>query len=125
MFARSFEKPCNSTESFEIPSELTDGARAVYTGTRGRTVNPEDERPHAVGVRLANSEEFCQALLDDIEFHFRKQYGAKWTPELQEVFQDLRATVVTTARAADDGFRVELLKPLRAPVILSNGTRRG
>ncbi len=85
-----------------------------------------DERPHeAVGlVRLENPEEFVQAVLDDIEFVFRRYYGKKWTPEAQQVFQALCATCLEAARAADPASLPEKLRPLREAVILTNDLRR-
>lgn len=90
-------------------------------------MNPQDERPsEAVAfVPLANSVEFCQALLDDVEWAFRRQFGTKWTPEAQQVFQDLRSTCIVTAQRADAGFETNELRGLRQPVLLSNNLRRG
>lgn len=78
----------------------------------------------AAAVPLANTGEWCQAVLDDIEFLFRERYGAKWTPELQGVFQTLRSTVMEAASVVDKEFDAARALPLRRPVILSNGVRR-
>ncbi len=83
------------------------------------------ERTTADAVPLANTGEWCQAVLDDIEFHFRGRYGPKWTPELQQVFQELRKTVMAAAFLVDGEFDAARVAPLRQAVILSLGTRRG
>ena len=69
---------------------------------------------------LANSVEFCQAVLDDIEYLFRKQHGDRWSPECQELFQELRKTCMDTAARIDAGFERGAIKPLREAVLLSN-----
>ena len=87
-------------------------------------MNP-DERPQTAFVPLENSEEFCQAVLDDIEYLFRKQHGHKWTPAAQELFQGLREACIATARRIDGAGSHEAIKPLREAVLLSNyGERR-
>lgn len=98
---------------------------SVYSEYRGQSVNPQDERPQTVVFPLANSTEFCQAVLDDIEFVFRKQYGPKWTPELQQFFQALRSTCLQSAARIDDGLDAGAIRPLREAVVLTMGSRRG
>ncbi len=88
-------------------------------------MNPEDERPQTDASRLGNPQEFCQAILDDIEFAFRERYGPKWTHELQTMFQELTATCLAAAVAADASVQPEAIRPLRQAVILTNGARRG
>lgn len=87
-------------------------------------MNPEDERPQTDLVRLGNPQEFCQAILDDVEFHFRKRFGPKWTPELQAFFQELRMSCMLAARKADSSIEPAAILPLRQAVILTNGTLR-
>ncbi len=74
----------------------------------------------AVELPLANSVEFCQAVLDDIELLFRKQHGPRWTPEAQELFQTLRESCMAAAARADEGFDRGAIAPLREAVLLSN-----
>ncbi len=84
-----------------------------------------NERPQTDAVRLANSQEFCQAILDDVEFHFRRHFGAKWTTKEQALFEQLQATCISLAQQADTSFRAEEVRALREPVLLTMGTRRG
>ncbi len=84
-----------------------------------------DERPQTddVGPRsFSSSVEFCQAVLDDIEFVFRRQYGTKWSPETQQLFYEQRRVCLLVAEQLDG--KPHPQQPLRAPVILTNGTRR-
>ena len=76
--------------------------------------------PKAVELPLANSVEFCQAVLDDVEHLFRRQYGRAWTPEAQQFFQGLRETCLKAARNVDDGFDDGAIAPLREAVLLTN-----
>ncbi len=80
---------------------------------------PMANDPRAVAV-LANTGEWCQAVLDDIESAFRQRHGAKWTPELQQVFQGLRESVMRSAAVVDAEFARSQLKPLQRQVLLSN-----
>ncbi len=84
-----------------------------------------DERPQTDAVRLANSQEFCQAVLDDIEFVFRQRYGKKWTPTAQAFLEQLRRTCLEAARQVDEGIEPAAILPLREAVMLTMGTRRG
>lgn len=83
-------------------------------------MNPEDERPQTDLVRLGNAQEFCQAVLDDIESIFRERYGHKWTPEAQSLFEGLRETCITAAVAVDQGVTRGAIQPLKRAVLLSN-----
>lgn len=74
----------------------------------------------ADGVPLANSQEFCQAVLDDIETIFRERYGVKWSPELQQLFEGLRETCIAAAIAVDTGVARGAIQPLKRAVLLSN-----
>ena len=75
---------------------------------------------NAVELPLANSVEFCQAVLDDVEVLFRRQFGRSWTPEAQQFFQELRSSCLAAAAAADKGFVPSAIAPLRAAVLLTN-----
>ncbi len=78
------------------------------------------QAPHeAVVFPLANSETFCQTVLDDLEYLFREQFGKRWTPEAQQLFQGLRKTCIDTARRIDGG-APEAIAPLRQAVLLTN-----
>ncbi len=79
-----------------------------------------DERPQTVVLPLANSQEFCQAVLDDIEWLFRKQHGPRWTPAAQDFFQTLRESCMAAASRVDEGFDRGAVEPLRQAVLLSN-----
>ena len=78
----------------------------------------------AAAFRLGNTQDFCQVLLDDVEFVFRERYGPKWTIELQDVFQKLRDTCLTAAAHADRDFDRTRELLLRQPVILGSSIRR-
>jgi len=82
----------------------------------------ETNDPRAVELPLANSEEFCQAVLDDIEHLFRRQYGIKWSPEAQQVFQNLRRVCIASAQAVDGAGTHRAIRPLREAVMLTNYT---
>jgi len=87
-------------------------------------VNPEDERPQIQAARtFSSSTEFCQAVLDDIEFVFRKQFGPKWTPEVQQLFYEQRRAALVVAEELDQ--KPFPQRPLRETVVLFNGQRRG
>jgi len=99
-------------------SALMGNAYTRITG--GISVSETNDRRQAVELPLANSEEFCQAVLDDIERVFRDQYGRKWTPEAQQLFQGLRDACIRTARIIDGEASHRSIEPLREAVILSN-----
>lgn len=84
----------------------------------------ETNDPKAVELPLANSEEFCQAVLDDIEHLFRRQYGTKWSPEAQQLLQGLRESCLAVARRIDGDGSHAVIAPLREAVILTNYTGR-
>ncbi len=83
-------------------------------------MNPQDERPQTDVVRLGNAQQFCQAVLNDIEAIFRERYGLKWTPEAQQMFEGLRETCITAALAVDAGVSRGAIEPLKRAVLLSN-----
>ena len=80
----------------------------------------EASDPKAVDVRLANSQVFCQAVLDDIEGIFRERYGPKWTPLQQQLFQRLREACYEAARSVDSGVARDAIRPLQHIVQLTN-----
>ncbi len=102
-------------DSMSQPVDL--GERGAGTATKS-TVS-EANNPRAVAV-LANTGEWCQAVLDDIESAFRERHGAKWTPELQQEFQGLRESVMRASAVADADFVRQNVKPLQRRVLLSN-----
>jgi hypothetical protein len=72
---------------------------------------------------LRTSQDFCQAILDDVEWHFRNRYGAKWTVELQDFFQKLRGACLESALKADGDVDRAAITPLRQAVILTSVKR--
>lgn len=76
-------------------------------------------------VLVGGAQEFAQAVLNDIESVFRNQYGPKWTPEAQAVFQSLREACIGSAIACDNGVSRDAIKPLQAIVHLTNYVERG
>lgn len=80
----------------------------------------EANDPNAVRVPLANTGEWCQAVLDDIELAFRTKFGHKWTPEAQQMFQGLRESCMQSAARVDGEFRRDRVLPLSRQVLLSN-----
>ncbi len=74
---------------------------------------------------MENSQQFCQAVLDDIESIFRERYGLKWSPELQQLFQGLRETCIAAAVAVDRGVERGAIQPLARAVLLTNYTEDG
>ncbi len=98
----------------------------VYSG-RGEAVQAdqkstvsETNNPNAAAVPLANTAEWCQAVLDDIEHAFREKFGARWSPEHQQVFQGLRESVMLAAEVCDEKFRRDGVGKTVRSVLLSN-----
>lgn len=64
-------------------------------------------------------------MLDDIENAFRERNGARWTPELQQVFQGLRESVMRAAEVCDADFKRSGVGKTVRQVLLSNYKRAG
>jgi len=71
------------------------------------------------------AQEWCQAVLDDIEFAMRERFGTKWSPEAQVLFDSLRDTCITQACLVDSGVKRTAIAPLRAAVVLTNYGAKG
>lgn len=83
----------------------------MYTLNRGEAqsadqIHSEEDMPNdpkAVELPLANATEFITAIWSDLEWAFNEQFGARWTPAIQQLYQDSLKSCLAVARVVDDG----------------------
>ena len=70
-------------------------------------MNPQDERPQTHGAAGAGghggAQKFIEDLYKDLEDAFTEQFGNRWSPELNQLFEQSQRDALAAARSVDDG----------------------
>ncbi len=97
--------------------------RAVYLEYRGDGMSQHDESTDGAS---GDAVQFIQAVFDELEDRFRTQFSARWTVEINSLYEETQQACLRAARLVDARLAAPGL-PSRHIRILTNyppGSRR-
>ncbi len=77
------------------------------------------ERPPTVELPVGSAKEFIELVWADLELAFSRQFGPRWTPAINAMYQDAKAACYAQARIVDDGM-AQPEPPIQHPRVLTN-----